>query len=68
MTDLTQLAYTRKQAAAACGVEVETISKAIHSGALRAKWSAKGKKGEGRGSYLITRAALEAWLDSLVDA
>ena len=59
--NLTQLAYTRKQAAAACGMEVDAISKAIHSGALAAKWSSKNKDGKGCGSYLITRKVLEAW-------
>lgn len=63
----TRLAYTKKEAAAVCGVSVDTIVRAVNSGALRAKRSSS-KDGKPTGRYLITAKALEAWLDELVDA
>lgn len=60
----TRLAYTRKEAAEACGVSEDTIRRAINSGALRAKrTSRKGDKATGK--YLITAKDLQAWLDEL---
>lgn len=64
----TRLAYDKREAAEACGVSEDTIKKAINSGALRAKRSSKNEDGDGVGKYLITRAALEAWLEELADA
>lgn len=68
---MSQLAYDKREAAEACSVSEDTIKKAIASGALKAKRS--GRKddkpnGHGVGKYLITRAALESWLDGLADA
>ena len=55
-----RLAYSRKEAAGACGVSEDTIRRAINTGALRAKRT--GPKG---GKYLITAKALEEWLEGL---
>jgi len=60
---LPRLSFTRAEAAQVCGVSEDTISRAVKSGALRAKQS--GKNG---GKHLYTPAALQAWLDSLDDA
>lgn len=57
---MTRLAYTRKEAAEACGVSEDTIRRAINSGALRAK-----RTGRTGGKYLITAKDLESWLDGL---
>lgn len=64
-----KLAYTREEAAELCGLGVESIRKAINTGALRAKRSAKSsEQGKGLGKYLITHQALVEWLDQLEDA
>lgn len=60
-----RFAYTREEAAAACGVSVDTIKRAIRTGALRAKRSGRNDKGEPAGKYLIPSQALQDWLDSL---
>lgn len=66
---MNKLAYTREEAAQACGVSVRTIARAIGSGDLRAKRSGENDKdGRGTGKYLITADALTEWLESLVDA
>lgn len=67
MSDLPRLAVTRKEAAAICGVSVDTIAKAKNSGALKAKrlTADESKKG---GRELYTLAALTSWLESLADA
>ena len=70
-----KLAFNANEAAVACGVSVDTIKKAIRSGALRAKRSGrltkdsiKGDAGDPAGRYLITETDLRSWLDSLEDA
>lgn len=70
-----RLAYTRREAAELCGVSEDTIRRAKNAGLLKAKRLTKpeervdksdeAKKG---GKELYTRAALEAWLESLADA
>lgn len=54
-----RLAMTRREAAAAVGVSLNTIERAIHSGALKAKSTG--------GRHLIRTVDLEAWLDGLED-
>ena len=67
----TRLAYSRKEAAEACGVSEDTIRRAINSGALRAKrtngQSAKAASNKERpaGRYIITAKDLQAWLEGL---
>ena len=69
----TRLAYTRKEAAEACGVSEDTIRRAINSGALRAKRTngqskkaaPKGSDDKPTGRYIITTKDLQAWLDEL---
>ena len=70
----TRLAYTRTQAAEACGVSPDTIRRAIATGALRAKRTSGQSKKAARdkdpnakptGRYLITAKDLQAWLDGL---
>lgn len=58
-----RLALTRNEAAAAMGVSLSTIERAIASGRLRAK-----KTGPTGGRYLIKVSDLEAWFDGLEDA
>lgn len=58
------LFYTREQAAELANVSKSVIAAAINSGALKAKRTGE----EGGGKYLISRAQLEDWFDSLVDA
>lgn len=66
--DLPRLALTRAEAALVCGVGVDTISAAKNTGALKAKKTGRDKNGNGTGKELYTVAALQSWLDSLVDA
>jgi hypothetical protein len=64
-----KLAYTREEAATACGVSVDSIKRAINRGDLRAKRSAKHPEtGEPTGKYLILAADLQAWLEGLAAA
>ncbi|MFN8147966.1 MAG: helix-turn-helix domain-containing protein [Candidatus Nanopelagicales bacterium] len=51
-----KLAYTVQEAAAACGVSVETIRRAIRAKDLPVN--------SPNSRPLITRAALEAWIDA----
>jgi hypothetical protein len=67
ITDPGRVAYTREQAAEACGLTINAIGAAIRSGALRAKKTA-GKDAKKPGKYLITHQALVDWLDNLEDA
>lgn len=61
-----KLAYTRDEAAAACGVSVDSIKRAIARGHLKAKRSSvHDETGEPTGKYLILAGDLQAWLDEL---
>lgn len=63
-----RLAYTTATAAEATSRSRQTILRAIHSGALRAKReNADSEKGRG-GNFLILHADLVAWLEGLTDA
>ena len=68
MNAIPRLSLTREEAAEACGVKLDSIRRAINTGKLRAKRSSTNAKGEPCGKYLITVAALQAWLDGLEDA
>lgn len=59
-----RLFLTRPEAAEACGVALDTIRRAIKSGALKAKRTGKN----GGGKDLIRVSDLEAWFDGLEDA
>lgn len=59
-----QMFLTREEAAKVAGVSFDTIKRAINKGTLRAKRSGEG----GGGKYLVSRDALQAWFDGLVDA
>lgn len=61
------LAYDRKTAAEICGVSEDTISRAIASGALEARAVSRDKNDKTT-KTLITRRALEAWLEALPSA
>lgn len=72
---LPKLTLNTEEAAIATGLSVDTIKKAIRSGALRAKRSGRlendttrGNAGDPAGRYLVTVPALEEWLDGLEDA
>lgn len=59
-----RVAYRLEEAAESAGVSKDTLRDAIRKGFLRAKRTGAG----GTGIYLITPAALEAWVDQLEDA
>ena len=59
-----KIAFTKAEAAAACGVSPKTIERAVKSRALLGKRTGEN----GGGPYLFTRAELEAWIDGLEDA
>lgn len=59
-----RLFLTRAEAAEACGVALDTIRRAIKSGALKAKRTGKN----GGGKDLIRVSDLEKWFDGLEDA
>lgn len=63
-----KLALNSEEAATATGVSVDTIKRAIRSGRLRAKRSARRDNGDPAGRYLITLDALEEWLAGMEDA
>jgi len=65
-----QIAYRVKAAAEVAGVGAVTITQAIRSGRLRAKRTGQDKNGKPTptGDYLITRKALEDWIEGLADA
>lgn len=58
-----RLALTLPEAAQACGVSEDTITRAGQSGALRRK-----RTGKNGGKFLYTIAALGEWLDGLDEA
>lgn len=62
-----RLAYTRREAAAMCGVSVETIARAKNAGELKAKRLTKDETQKG-GRELYRLEDLQAWLDGLADA
>lgn len=63
---MTKLAYTREEAAQACGVSADTIKRAVAAGKLKAKRSGvHAETGEPTGKYLILAADLQAWLENL---
>lgn len=64
----TALSYSKRGAAEASGVSVQTIDRAIKSGKLRAKRTSETADGEPSGNVLILATDLTAWLESLVDA
>lgn len=59
-----QAYFTREEAAEFLRVSKDSIKRAINSGALRAKRTGPN----GGGPYLISRAALDAWFEGLIDA
>lgn len=66
---MSRLAYSRQQAAEECGLSIDTIKKAINTGALRAKrTSTHPETGEPTGKYVILHDDLTAWLEGLVAA
>lgn len=62
------LSYSKRGAAEASGVSVQTIDRAIKAGKLRAKRTSETEDGEPAGNVLILASDLAAWLESLVDA
>lgn len=63
-----KLAYTREEAAHACGLSLDSVKRAINRGDLRAKRSGVNAEGDPAGKYLILAADLQAWLDGLAAA
>lgn len=62
------LAYSIQSAAAASGLSVSALDRAIRSGKLRAKSSSEDDDGNPNGKRLILASELQAYLDGLVDA
>lgn len=61
-----KLAFSAAEAAEACGVSVDTIKRAIHSGSLKAKRTGiDPKTGLPAGKYLVLGTDLQSWLDEL---
>lgn len=58
---MTKLAYTRAEAAEACGVSIDTIKRAIAAGQL-ATVSPRKTKDERLANVLIPEAELRRWL------
>lgn len=63
-----QLFLDRRDAAKTAGVSIDTLTRAIATGALKAKRSGKDAQGNGTGKYLVSRQALEEWFSGLADA
>ena len=63
-----QLSYTLAQASLTTGLSQTFLSQAIHAGQLHAKRSSRDDFGDPQGKYVILRADLEAYLESLPDA
>lgn len=61
------LAYTIEQAAYVTGLSKAAIYRAVKSGELPAKRTAKNSLGEPAGRILILRHQLEVWLENLPD-
>lgn len=62
------ITYTTVTAAAATGLSKDLIERAIRAGELKAKRTGKtNDEGKQTGRYLITRGALDDWIDSLED-
>jgi hypothetical protein len=61
----TRLAYGRREAADRCGVGVDTIDRAIATGALKARKTSQDKDGNPTGKILILEADIRAWLEGL---
>lgn len=59
---MTNLAYNYDTAAAATGLSVTTIRRAIRAGNLKAKQQTNG------GRVVILAADLQAWLEGMTDA
>lgn len=61
---MSPLFLTRDQAAQSANVSIDTIKRAVNSGALRAKRTGDN----GGGKYLISVEALTEWFEGLKDA
>lgn len=59
---MAKLAYTREEAAEACGVSVDSIKRAIANGQLATVSPPIGKKGERLTRVLIPAESLTRWL------
>lgn len=64
----TPLAYSLPGAVEASGLSRSTLLRAIGTGELRAKKSAKDADGNPVGSWVIPAESLKAFIDNLVDA
>lgn len=60
--------FGREEAARRAGVSLDTIRRAINSGALHAKRTSVNEDGEPSGKYLISDKGLRDWFDGLADA
>lgn len=67
-TTYSPVSYSMAGAVAASGLSKSTLERAIKAGTLRAKKSSADEDGNPTGVWLITHAALAAYVDSLADA
>jgi len=64
---MSTLAYSMAGAAEATGLSESQLDRAIRAGHLRVKWSSKDEDGNPTGKRVILAAALQDYLDALVD-
>lgn len=62
------ISYSMAGAVEASGLSKSTLERAIKAGRLKAKKSDVDEDGNPTGVWVITRVALEAFVDGLVDA
>jgi hypothetical protein len=61
--------FDLKAASEIAGVSTDLLKAAIHTGTLRARCTSVNEEGKVRGGkYLVTRAALADWFETLVEA
>lgn len=62
------ISYSMAGAVAATGLSRSTLERAIRTGQLKAKRTSKDDDDKPTGTWVLTAAALQAFIDGLVDA
>lgn len=68
MSGVEKLGFSREEVARMTGLSLDTVRRAIAKGDLRAKRTSVNAAGDPSGKYVVTKRAVEEWLDSLPDA
>lgn len=68
MSSATPLSYSMAGAVAATGLSRSHLERAIHAGHLKAKKSGMDADGNPAGVWVLPAAALQDYIDGLVDA